>query len=698
MIKSLLTASRRWFLSWTVAIPLAAAIAYGQQSTATPTPTPTPNPNTTTEEQSLGDYSVRSTIELGVRGLSVTGNGFKYKSDLNYRAGVRVFDSSLVVERKKGHGSVFDSLLVNNTGWGSDPQGYTRVNIEKEGAYRFNGQLRRFKYFNSLSYYALGQHTRDTRLQFGDYDLTILPQNPNLKFYLGYSRDSNRGPGLTTYDYSRDEFAVDSFQRSDSNNWRGGVDAKAGPIDLSLLVGLRDFRDDSNFTATNNAGNNPTNTSRINTFHRELPTDGDHRFVRFSAHTFLADRVDLTGRFIYTNSISRFNLFEQVTGRSGVSPGNNIILEEFRTSGTIKRPFSVGEFGATVEVTDRLRISDTFRFDNFRINGGDVLSDFLNQTTPANVPIPPTTTNNLFLRTTGYRRFLNTVEADYQFSNRFSAHVGYRYTTRRIRLFQFNQNTTPQRSDETENNRTDAFIFGFKAKPTSNWNIYFDGEHGSADSVFTRIENNQYTNFRVRTRYAPTTKLSFNLSLVTRNNDNPSEIDPATTQLPAGTFPNALDVQVRTRNLAASVDWSPNSKLNFSGGYTHLRVTSDAGIILFVAGTSRFGVSRYFMRDHSVFVNAVIDPHPRVSLFASYRISKDTGQGDLTTADPTILIGSTPFAFQSPEGRVILRLTPRIEWNIGYQYYNYRDRFVPGQNYHAHLPFTSLRVYFGRRE
>jgi hypothetical protein len=695
-MKSILATVVRLAIGSYLAFFLAATVAYAQQ--ATPTPTPTPNSNTTTDEQSLGDYSIRSTIEIGARGLSVTGNGNKYQSDLNYRSGFRVFDSSFLAERKQGHGSVFDSILINNSGWGSDPQGYTRVNIEKDGAYRFTGQLRRFKYFNNLSYYALGQHTRDTRLQFGDYDLTILPQNPKLKFYLGYSRDSIQGPGLTTYDFSRDEYAINSFQRTGANNWRGGADSKVGPIDLSLLVGLRDFRDDSNFTATNNLGNNPTNTSRITMFHREMPTNGDHRFVRFSAHTFLAKRLDITARYIYTNSISRFNFFEQVTGRSGVAPGNNIILEDFRTSGEIKRPYAVGEFGTTIEVTDRLRISETFRFDNFRINGGDVLTDFLTQTTPANVPIPPTTTNTRFLRTTGYRRFMNTIEADYEFSNRFSAHVGYRYAARRIRLFQYNQNTNPTTADETENNRTDAVIFGFKARPLPNWNIYFDGEHGSADSVFTRIENNQYTNFRVRSRYTPNQKLSFNVSVVTRNNNNPSEVDPATTQLPLGAFPNALDVEVRSRVFSTSVDWAPMPKLGLSAGYTHLRVTSDAGIILFVAGVSKFGQSRYFMRDHSLYFNATIDPHPRVSLFASYRISKDTGQGDLTTADPTIIIGSTPFAFQSPEGRVIMRLTPRIEWNVGYQYYNYRDRFIGNQNYHAHLPFTSLRIYFGRRE
>lgn len=43
----------------------------------------------------------------------------------------------------------------------------------------------------------------------------------------------------------------------------------------------------------------------------------------------------------------------------------------------------------------------------------------------------------------------------------------------------------------------------------------------------------------------------------------------------------------------------------------------------------------------------------------------------------------------------------RLDWNVGYQYYNYNESPIVGprpQNYHAHLPYTSLRFYFGQRE
>ena len=51
------------------------------------TPSPSPSENSTM----LGDYQLTSTVELGVRGLIFDGSDAKFRSDLNYRAGFRIF-------------------------------------------------------------------------------------------------------------------------------------------------------------------------------------------------------------------------------------------------------------------------------------------------------------------------------------------------------------------------------------------------------------------------------------------------------------------------------------------------------------------------------------------------------------------------------------------------------------------------------
>src|ERR1044071_3517007 len=104
----------RWLLGPTTALMLTALTATAQQ------PSPSPQKDAAAKTQSsapsdgdeAGDYTVTSSIELGYRGLRVDGDLNKYRSDLNYKAGPRLFDTSFLVQAKEGKGSAFDTLLV----------------------------------------------------------------------------------------------------------------------------------------------------------------------------------------------------------------------------------------------------------------------------------------------------------------------------------------------------------------------------------------------------------------------------------------------------------------------------------------------------------------------------------------------------------------------------------------------------------
>jgi hypothetical protein len=49
-----------------------------------------------------------------------------------------------------------------------------------------------------------------------------------------------------------------------------------------------------------------------------------------------------------------------------------------------------------------------------------------------------------------------------------------------------------------------------------------------------------------------------------------------------------------------------------------------------------------------------------------------------------------PLTFQSPQARVSFRISERLRWNAGYQYYGYHEEFSSGENYLAHTGYTSL--------
>ena len=122
-----------YFLLMLSVLVLLATTTTAQQATpaASPTATTTTSGSPVTETpDGMGDYNVIGSLEFGYRGLSVDGDHNKYQSDLNYKAGPRIFDSSFLMRSKDGDGGLFVQLLVTSTGWGADPQGEFRVNAE----------------------------------------------------------------------------------------------------------------------------------------------------------------------------------------------------------------------------------------------------------------------------------------------------------------------------------------------------------------------------------------------------------------------------------------------------------------------------------------------------------------------------------------------------------------------------------------
>jgi hypothetical protein len=742
----------RQILRLTLVLGFGFTFLMGVANAQQPSPTPTPKKaeakaeTTSTEPgKDAGDYTIISSIEFGYRGLRVDGDLNKYRSDLNYKAGPRLFDSSFLMRSKDGKGGLFDTLLVTSTGWGADPNGNVRINLEKPKWYRFDGTYRRFKYFRFLNNLAnpnwifspttfsvvpnpiTGEHGYNTNTRMGDFDLTILPKNRTIRFNLGYSPERYSGPAFTTYHYAGGEFQLLSNLKSRANDFRVGADGQVGSVDFSFLQGFRRFHDDSfiNLGATPGVNLNPT-AARLTTFNRNEPARGNVDYTRFSVHTLVAKKLDITGRIVYSKATSSFAYLESSSGINlnprvtGWPPGplpatpNILNLGQYNVTGNSRRPDTLGDIGLTFLATDKFRISNTFRVEDFTIDSTGLFSDFFSITRGSGATIRTDTisfSNLDATRITKYRKYQDTIEGDYQFNARYAMHFGYRYGSRRIEQsfdgFNFGSNGSippPTRTteNEVEENHTHAFFGGFKARPAKEFNIFFDAEHGTADNVFTRIGNYNYTNFRGKVRYTPNRQLSFNFAVITRNNANPSEI--------AGVSLNDFGVDVKSRIFTSSLDWTPNSRFTLSTGYNYNWVNSDAVVDYFYqvppAASVRhpIGHSLYFSRNNFFYVDTTTRLVPRVTLFAAYRVNQDDGQGS-RVADPTgtpgTLINSYPMSFQSPEFRFAIKINDRLDWNLGYQYYNYNENAVVGprpQNYHAHLPYTSLRIYFGRKE
>lgn len=718
-----------------VASGLTASLVAAQQPSPSPAPKKSEPAATPTPEagENAGAYTAIGSIEFGYRGSSVDGDHNKYQSDLNYRTGPRLFDSSFLLRSREGEGKLFQTLLATSTGWGADPQGNLRLSVEQPEWYRFDATYRRFKYFRFLNNFAnpnwvfsppqfsvppnpvTGEHGFDTRIKLGDFDLTLLPKNRHIRFNVGYSPERYNGPAFTNYHSGGNEFMLLQNLRSRADDYRFGADGSIGPVNISFLQGFRRFRDDSTIDLGVTPGiNRNTTAASLTSFNRDEPARGSVNYTRLSAQTTIAKRFDITGRLIYSKAKQNYGFAENFTGLNWnpritgfpPTPPNatpNILNRGlYNLTGDTERPSWLGDIGLTWLATDKFRLSNTFRVETFEITGAALFSDFFSLTRGTRTDTIGFSGQNVNTRT-DYRKISNTVEGDYQFNPRYSIHLGYRYGRRRVteEISGFNLGSnaptplTP--SSFTEENNTHAILGGFKARPLSEWTIYFDMEHGTADNVFSRIGNYNYTNIRAKSRYKPTRNIAFNLALITKDNANPSEI--------AGVSLEDFGVSVKSRIFTSSLDWTATSRFSINTGYNYHWINSNAVVDYFFNSVQHpFGHSLNFVRNNFFYVESVASLAPRVTLFTAYRINKDNGQGNRVadpTGNPGTLIASYPMSFQSPEARVAFKLHQRLDWNVGYQYYNYNESTIVGprpQNYHAHLPYTSLRLYFGRRE
>lgn len=698
-------------------------IAFVTQSSLAQPAKPTPTP----DEVELSGFKVKSSIEIGGRWRSLDGSEDKFRSDFNYKKGFRIFNSSFSMEDKEGKNRFFDSLLINASGWGGDPTGFTRINIEKSGGYRLTSNVRRITYFNNLNNHALKEHTQNTRNNMGDFDLTVFPENEKLRLNFGYSYSRYTGPGFSTARNYRDDFTTPVINKAVNNDFRAGISTKLLGFNLSFTQGYRNFSDKTNYLlSAPNVGNNTTDTTVYNSFSRLMPVRGEAYFSIFDAHRTFAKKVDLTARLIYSSTSTQSGVFDIYTGRD--NSNNFVDLDRYNIEGKAKRPQTRGDLGVSWRITDDFTISNTFSFDQFAVNGGE---DFLQSFALRNasgITQPTRITTSTAYRVNAFKKYTNLVEGDYQFTNRVGLHLGYRYTHRKVNVTGYDLNivssnvvqavTNPSRlcaragvnplvPCEEEKNSTHTVIAGMKIKPTNWWVLFWDVEKGSADNVFTRIENYKFTNFRVRNRLT-FDKFVFSFSGVSKDNTNPAQTD----NVP----PRGFGPVVKSRIYSGNLDWNPIPELGFSGGYTYTHQTAETPIYInrsFPPSTALvrvLGRSEYYVRDHYANFDVVVNPIKRLSIYGSYRISKDTGQGNRSLGDPyTILIGNSttslvnpqnivnsyPYQLQSPEVRAAIRLTKNIDWNIGYQYYNYKEKFQSVQNYRAHLPYTSFTIYFG---
>jgi hypothetical protein len=468
-------------------------------------------------------------------------------------------------------------------------------------------------------------HGLDLVRRMQDYDLTLMPLS-KIQFRLGYSRNRDEGPGAFTTDGG----TISDFNETYSyttNAYRAGVDFRILPrTTISYDQFLSYFKQDN--VVSDNPVANPgnfgfvlANTSGLGT-PNGTPVDlGNIWSTQTHAEAFPCatpivaattntanpacngflsySQVGRARNFMPTERL-RFqsNYFKnfEMSGSFGYSSSDNVIpdfLEAVNgftvrtgvrgsTTGgpaNAKRVSANANWSGVYAVTDKLRILDEFRYDNWRIPGMWALDETnifgTGYVDPAtSLPLPGLLQNQAVFNTTncpapysavtcpqhaansaadvitglassflGQNLKSNTLELQYDFNRRVSAHIGYLYTNRTIAQFSDTNDseliyfpggagsargdcavgaptavdctlnadgsmtytapgaTSPIRSLTTINEN--ALLLGAVVRPIDALRITGDLEFGYNDNSYTRIDPRQVQSYKIHANYKP---------------------------------------------------------------------------------------------------------------------------------------------------------------------------------------------------
>jgi hypothetical protein len=620
--------------------------------------------------ENRGDYNIVQSWEFGYRFAAVGGNQDKYRSDVNYRDGIRLLNSNLTVNSKDGHGRWFDEILLATQGLGNDPYESVTFRVQKNKLYRYDLLWRRNDYFNPGLTVASGQHLETTTHRWQDHDLTLFPQS-HFRLRAGYSRVALNGPALTTeqeFDSRSDVFPIFRNIRQQFQEYRLGGDGEWKGFRFTVLRRWEYFKED---TADALAG-----AGALSSFVRAQPYRGNTPGWMgnlYGERKWFA----IHARVTYAGGRGDFVQNETAIGvdRFGAAANRQILV-----SGNGDRPVVTGDFNLTLFPLGRFTIINQTSASNTRMTGNNFYRQFDNSN------FSFSSVNFQFL---GVRLVTNATDLHYRYSKKFDVFGGFRYADREIRSTE-DQGAPGSGLDgvtAAQSNHTKAGVAGVNVIPMKNVRAHLEAEIGRNDNPFTPVSLRNYHAIRGKVQYRTKT-MSVGGGYQENYNNNSIQITAYSS---------------RGRSYSGEASWNAKSWVSVDGSYSKLHLDTIGGIDFFAGSPRSVEItgqqSIYISNIHAANVGLRFGLKKYADLYLGYNLTKDTGDGRASASGAAGVAGiltnaqTFPLTYQTPLLRLSVRIHEKLRWNIGYQYYGYKEDFglfSYNQNYRANTGYTSL--------
>jgi hypothetical protein len=530
----------------------------------------------------------------------------------------------------------------------------------------------------------------DTTRHMQDHDLTLLPQS-KIQFHLGYSRNTQDGPALSTVQLCFDgniycgaagnEFPVFENVRREQDEYRVGADLDLAGFKLTLLHSWVFFKEDSGYQENGLIpGDNPSTGVSLSQFQRAEPYHGASPYWLGNLSKN-GKSLALNARLTYVDGKRNFLMDENAFGVSPIGTQNQQVF----VGGDASRPSLTGDLSISIFPTSRLTLVNNTSIDSTRIDG---TSDY------AQFNLATQTADFISFRYLGLRTIANASDLHYRLKSWLSFYGGYHYSERRIEDIEDYAVPGPlSGAMYQQENHLQAGLFGVRVKPLKSMTVAFESEVGHADHPFTPVSDRDYHALGGRFEYR-VKKLT--LGSIYKENYNNNSV-------------TLSSYSSHARNYSANASWAPHDWFTLDASYSKLHLDSLSGIVFFAGADAVSPLTSnqiYISNIHAANLGARFLLAKRVDVYVGYAITLDTGDGRGSPApagatDPTTLIfdpvQTFPLSYQSPLARVSIRLHEKLRWNAGWQYYNYHEEFGLEslyQGYHANTGYTSVTWAF----
>jgi len=340
-----------------------------------------------------------------------------------------------------------------------------------------------------------------------------------------------------------------------------------------------------------------------------------------------------------------------------------------------------GDLALSFFPTERLTIVNNTSVTSNRIDG---TANYSEAGTAA-------TFKNIDFRYFGVRTISNFTDINYRVSTWIGIYAGYHYSDRVVKTIESSLlpglDTNFSGQTYEVNNHLNTGRLGIRLRPVKPFTLSVDGEIGRASTPLTLIADKNYHAINGRADYR-VRKLQFSAIYRQAYNLNAPV--------------NFISFDSHSRQYSGSASWGPKDWVTLDASYSKLHLDTSSFLTFFASTTPRSQLqtgylSIYRSNIHAANLTTRFGIAKRADLFVGYAITKDTGDGRASSGDPIQnLLNSVqtfPLTYQSPLARISIRISPKLRWNAGWQYYGYHEEFGLfgySQNYHAHTGFTSV--------